>query len=228
MTGWGLLVFVLRRLAVLAVLLVVISFVSFSLLYISPGNLIDILLGARPHTAATVQALTREYHLNESFLAQYWLWARQAVQLHFGTSIQTSLPVTSEITARLPVSMFLYTAYIRSIPSELDEAARLDGAGPITTFWRIILPLMRPAVVTAVILHTIGVWTDFVNPQIVLGPASGVYTITTSVYAAIGRYSTDFTVVYPNLLIAVAPVLVFFVFMQRNIVSGLTSGATKG
>ena len=107
MTGWGLLVFVLRRLAVLAVLLVVISFVSFSLLYISPGNLIDILLGARPHTAATVQALTREYHLNESFLAQYWLWARQAVQLHFGTSIQTSLPVTSEITARLPLSMFL-------------------------------------------------------------------------------------------------------------------------
>jgi peptide/nickel transport system permease protein len=107
LTGWGLLVFVLRRLAVLAVLLVVISFVSFSLLYISPGNLIDILLGARPHTAATVQALTREYHLNESFLAQYWLWARQAVQLHFGTSIQTSLPVTSEITARLPLSMFL-------------------------------------------------------------------------------------------------------------------------
>ena len=107
MNGWGLLVFVLRRLAVLAVLLVVISFVSFSLLYISPGNLIDILLGARPHTAATVQALTREYHLNEPFLAQYWLWARQAVQLHFGTSIQTSLPVTSEITARLPLSMFL-------------------------------------------------------------------------------------------------------------------------
>jgi peptide/nickel transport system permease protein len=107
LNGWGLLVFVLRRLAVLAVLLVVISFVSFSLLYISPGNLIDILLGARPHTAATVQALTREYHLNEPFLAQYWLWARQAVQLHFGTSIQTSLPVTSEITARLPLSMFL-------------------------------------------------------------------------------------------------------------------------
>ena len=83
-------------------------------------------------------------------------------------------------------------------------------------------------VVTAVILHTIGVWTDFVNPQIVLGPASGFYTITTSVYAAIGRYSTDFTVVYPNLLIAVVPVLIFFVIMQRNIVSGLTSGATKG
>jgi peptide/nickel transport system permease protein len=107
LTGRGLLVFVLRRLVVLAVLLVAISFVTFSLLYISPGNLIDILLGARPHTAATVRVLTREYHLNKPFLEQYWLWARQAVQLRFGASIQTSLSVTSEITARLPLTMFL-------------------------------------------------------------------------------------------------------------------------
>jgi peptide/nickel transport system permease protein len=107
MSGAGLLTFILRRLIVLAVLLVVISFVTFSLLYISPGNLIDILLGARPHTAATVRALTREYHLNKPFLVQYWLWARQAIQLKFGNSIQTSLPVASEISARLPLTLFL-------------------------------------------------------------------------------------------------------------------------
>ncbi|MCO8277765.1 carbohydrate ABC transporter permease [Actinoplanes sp. TRM 88003] len=133
-----------------------------------------------------------------------------------------------ETTLTLPVSMFLYVAYIKTLPRELDEAARVDGAGPIVTFWRVILPLMRPAVATAVVLHTIGVWTDFVNPQIILGPGSALYTVTTSVYAAIGRYSTDFTVVYPNLLMAVAPVLIFFVLLQRNIVSGLTAGATKG
>ncbi|XVV16252.1 carbohydrate ABC transporter permease [Actinoplanes sp. CA-131856] len=133
-----------------------------------------------------------------------------------------------ETTLTLPVSMFLYVAYIKTLPRELDEAAKMDGAGPIVTFWRVILPLMRPAVATAVVLHTIGVWTDFVNPQIILGPGSSLHTVTTSVYAAIGRYSTDFTVVYPNLLMAVAPVLVFFVFLQRNIVSGLTAGATKG
>ena len=107
MSGTGLLVFILRRLVVLAVLLVLISFVTFALLYISPGSLLDILLGARPHTAATVRALTREYHLNKPFMVQYWLWAGQAAQLHFGSSIQTSLPVTSEITARLPLSLFL-------------------------------------------------------------------------------------------------------------------------
>jgi raffinose/stachyose/melibiose transport system permease protein len=133
-----------------------------------------------------------------------------------------------ETTLTLPISMFLYVSYIKTLPRELDEAARMDGAGPATTFWRIIFPLMRPAVVTAVILHTIGVWTDFVNPQIILGPGSSLYTVTTSVYAAIGHYSTDYTVVYPNLLVAVVPVLAFFVILQRNIVSGLTTGATKG
>ena len=133
-----------------------------------------------------------------------------------------------ESTLTLPVSMFLYVAYIKTLPRDLDEAARVDGAGPIVTFWQVIFPLMRPAVATAVILHTIGVWTDFVNPQIILGPGSSLHTVTTSVYAAIGRYSTDFTDVYPNLLMAVVPVLVFFVILQRNIVAGLTAGATKG
>jgi raffinose/stachyose/melibiose transport system permease protein len=132
-----------------------------------------------------------------------------------------------ETTLTLPVSMFLYVSYIKTLPRELDEAARMDGAGPISTYWRIIFPLMRPAVVTAVILHTIGVWTDFVNPQIILGPGSSLYTVTTSVYAAIGQYSTNFSVVYPNLLMAVIPVLAFFVILQRHIVSGLTSGAVK-
>lgn len=107
MSGVGLLFFVLRRLVVLAILLVLISFVTFSLLYISPGNLITILLGARPHTPETVRALTNEYHLNSPFMVQYWLWAKEAVQLNFGSSIQTSIPVTSEIGARLPLSIFL-------------------------------------------------------------------------------------------------------------------------
>jgi raffinose/stachyose/melibiose transport system permease protein len=133
-----------------------------------------------------------------------------------------------ETTLTLPVSMFLYTGYIGSIPRELDEAAQIDGAGRIRTFWTVIFPLMRPVVITAVILHTIGVWTDFVTPQIILGPGSGLYTVMTGVYAAIGLHTTDLSIVYPNLLLAVAPVLVFFVLMQKRIVGGLTSGATKG
>jgi peptide/nickel transport system permease protein len=99
--------FLARRLAVLAVLLVVISFAIFSLLYISPGNIINTLLGINPRTPQAVALLTQEFHLNKGFWEQYWLWLGQAVQGHFGNSIQTSLPVTSEISERLPTTLFL-------------------------------------------------------------------------------------------------------------------------
>ncbi|NGN62997.1 carbohydrate ABC transporter permease [Streptomyces sp. A7024] len=136
--------------------------------------------------------------------------------------------VLFETVLTLPFSIFLYAGYIATIPRELDQAAAVDGAGRIRTFWRIIFPLMRPVVATMVILNTFSVWNDFVNPQIILGPGSGLYTVTTGVYAAVSQYQTDYTVVFPTLLVAIAPLLVFFVFMQRHIISGLTAGASKG
>jgi peptide/nickel transport system permease protein len=107
MSSRALLWFVARRLAVLALLLVVISFAVFSLLYISPGDAVDTLLGTRPRTPEVAAALRHQYHLDQPFLTQYWLWAKQAAQLKFGDSIQTSLPVTDEIKRRLPTTLFL-------------------------------------------------------------------------------------------------------------------------
>lgn len=133
-----------------------------------------------------------------------------------------------ETAGTIPTSLFLYVAFIQSLPRELDEAAKIDGAGRIRTFWQVIFPLMTPVVATAVILNAVGVWSDFVNPQIILGPGSGIYTVTTGVYAAISKYSTDFTLVYPNMLLAAAPVIVFYVLLQRRIIGGLTAGAIKG
>jgi raffinose/stachyose/melibiose transport system permease protein len=132
-----------------------------------------------------------------------------------------------EASLTIPVNLFLFVSYIQTIPGELDESARMDGATRWGTYWRIIFPLMRPVVATAVILNTIGVWGDFVTPQIILGPSSGIYTVTTGVYAAISKFSSDYTTVYPNLLLAVAPMLIFFVLMQRRIAGGLTAGAVK-
>jgi peptide/nickel transport system permease protein len=121
-TGRGWAAFIGRRLVVLAVLLVVISFAVFCLLYISPGNIIDTLLGSNPRTPQEVAFLTHEFHLDKGFWEQYWLWAGQAAQGHFGDSIQTSLPVTDEITARLPTTLFLgIYAYI------LTMAAGIGG-----------------------------------------------------------------------------------------------------
>ncbi|MEV7076264.1 carbohydrate ABC transporter permease [Streptomyces sp. NPDC093990] len=136
--------------------------------------------------------------------------------------------VLFETALTLPVSVFLYSAYIRTVPRELDQAAAVDGLGRLRTFQLVVLPLMRPIVATAVILHSLSVWNDFANPQIILGPGSGLYTVTTGVYAAVGKYSTHYQVVFPNLLLAVAPALAFFAIMQRHIIGGLTSGALKG
>lgn len=133
-----------------------------------------------------------------------------------------------ETTLTVPTTVFLFVAFVQTVPRELDEAARIDGASRYGTFWRVIFPLMRPVVATVMVLNSVGVWTDFVDPQFILGPQSGVYTVTTGVYAAISRLSTDYTVVYPNMLLATAPVIVFYIFMQRRIIGGLTSGAIKG
>ena len=116
MTGRGWVVFLGRRLVVLAVLLVVISFAVFSLMYISPGSIIDTLLGTNPRTPQEIAYLTHEFHLNDSFWEQDWLWAGQAAQGHFGISIQTSLPVTDELRSRLPTTLFLgLYAYILTL-----------------------------------------------------------------------------------------------------------------
>ncbi|NUR91549.1 MAG: carbohydrate ABC transporter permease [Nonomuraea sp.] len=136
--------------------------------------------------------------------------------------------IAHDVASTLPVSIFLFVGFIRTIPVAIDQAAMIDGAGRYRTFWTIIFPLMRPAVTTVLILNSIGIWNDFVSPQILLSPGSGKYTVTTAIYAGISQYSTDLTKVFPNLLLAIAPVVVFFVYMQRHIISGLTVGAVKG
>jgi peptide/nickel transport system permease protein len=103
----GFLFFIGRRLLASALLLVAVSFLVFSLLYLAPGNPIAILLGTRPRTPQLVAYLTREYNLDKPFLVQYWLWAKGAIHFRFGNSIQTTVPVTQEIEARLPTSVFL-------------------------------------------------------------------------------------------------------------------------
>jgi raffinose/stachyose/melibiose transport system permease protein len=133
-----------------------------------------------------------------------------------------------ETAATLPVTIFLFSAYLRSCPRDIDEAAALDGAGRIRAFWTCIFPIMRPVVATIVEAELHRRVERLRDPQIILGPGSGIYTVTTGVYAAVGEFSTDYTQVFPTLLLAIAPALVFFVLMQKHIIGGLAAGATKG
>lgn len=107
MTQRAALLFVLRRLLSVVVLLALISFAVFALLYVTPGDAEKILLGTQTATPEALRAVRQEYHLDEPFLTQYWIWVSHAVRLEFGNSIETTLPVSDEIRARLHVSLFL-------------------------------------------------------------------------------------------------------------------------
>lgn len=107
MSARHLALFLARRTGALLITLAILSFLIYSLLYLAPGNPVDILLGNQPRTPETVRLLNEKYHLDQPFLIQYWIWAQGALQLDFGTSILTTLPVSQEIGSRLPVSVFL-------------------------------------------------------------------------------------------------------------------------
>ena len=109
-------------------------------------------------------------------------------------------------TMMIPFTLFVFTGYIRMLPKSLDEAAAVDGAGHYYILWRIIGPLMTPIIATVFVLNSLSAWNDFASPQLILGPGSQFYTVTTGVYAAVGQFSADYTRVYPTLLLAVIPI----------------------
>lgn len=149
--------YVLRRLLVMVLLLFVVSFLVFSLLYISPGSPIDTLLGPKPRSPETVAALTREYHLDKPFLQQYGIWLWNALHFHFGDSIQTSLPVADEIKARLPTSIFLGVyAFLITMVSGIGlgilAATRRGHATDRGTVAGVVIALSTPTFVAGLLL----------------------------------------------------------------------------
>ncbi|MCJ8012263.1 carbohydrate ABC transporter permease [Paenibacillus sp. KQZ6P-2] len=136
--------------------------------------------------------------------------------------------VLIEICYCLPFSIFLIKSFISStVPFELEEAARVDGCGVWRTFWQIVFPLLTPVIATVAILNTLGVWNDFMTPLLFLQSRSkGVLLL--EVFRNIGQFSTDWTSFFPMMLLAVAPLILFYIFMQKYIINGITSGSLKG
>ncbi|RSN27507.1 carbohydrate ABC transporter permease [Amycolatopsis sp. WAC 01416] len=127
----------------------------------------------------------------------------------------------------VPFGVFVFTGFIRGVPVELEEAARLDGASRAQVFWRIVFPLLRPATASVLIFLGVWIWNDFIDPLIILGPSQGT-TITTGIYRSIGQYQTDLGSVFALMFLATLPVLIFYLALQKQFVKGLTGGATKG
>ncbi len=127
----------------------------------------------------------------------------------------------------LPFTIFLMTGYLKTIPRELDEAGIIDGCGPLRLFFRIMLPLMQPVIVTSSLLTIISVWNDFMGPFYLLTDGSK-WTVTVSVYNYVGKYSSDWNLIFADILIVIVPVLLLYFLLQEYIVEGMTAGAIKG
>ncbi|MDQ0634281.1 raffinose/stachyose/melibiose transport system permease protein [Arthrobacter pascens] len=121
---------------------------------------------------------------------------------------------------------FLIIGYMRSLPSELFEAARIDGAGPFRVYWSVVLPLIRPILATVGVFQTMWVWNDFITPNVFIN-SPDKQTLVLQVYTAVGQFTTDWPAFMTLSLIVLIPMVIFFILAQRQIVSGLASGSVK-
>ncbi|KAA9089414.1 carbohydrate ABC transporter permease [Microbacterium radiodurans] len=126
----------------------------------------------------------------------------------------------------LSLNIFIYTAFIRSIPIELEEAARMDGASTWRVFRQIIFPLLMPMNATVGILTCVWAWNDFIMPLVVLTSPSD-RTLSLAQYVFQGQYNTDYTVAFASYLMAMAPLLIVYIFSQRWVISGVMRGSIK-
>lgn len=124
---------------------------------------------------------------------------------------------------QLPLTVFLYTGFLRALPSDYGEAALIDGANHLQSFLKVTFPLLRPITGTVVILNVVFVWNDFLTPLLYLG-GSPNETIPVVVYQFVGQYHSDWGLVSAAVVLATAPILLLFLFLQRYVIKGFASG----
>lgn len=125
------------------------------------------------------------------------------------------------------LTVFLAVGYMKSIPKELQEAAIMDGCSIPMIFFRIVFPLMKPITSTSVIFNTMWIWNDFIAPNIFLSTRSRG-TVVLEIFRAKGQFSVDWPRFMAMSVVSILPILIFYLFMQKHIIKGLTAGAVKG
>lgn len=135
--------------------------------------------------------------------------------------------VLVQTTFCMPMSIFLYTGFINSIPKELDEAGLIDGASRIGVFFRLILPLLKPITATVVILQGVGVWNEYGMSLYIL-QNKNVQVLTVSLARFVGQHQSEMNWVAAGCLMASAPVIVMFLIFQKQFIKGVAAGAVKG
>lgn len=132
-----------------------------------------------------------------------------------------------EVTFGLSFTVLLMRAFIATIPKEIDEAAIVDGASPLRLFFQVIMPLLKPVIVTVIVVQAVTVFNDFQNPLYFL-PGDENATVQLTLYNFQSRFVSQYNLLFANILIITIPMLVMYIFFQRQITAGMTAGAVKG
>ncbi|AQP46555.1 ABC transporter [Tessaracoccus aquimaris] len=146
-----------------------------------------------------------------------------------GLNLFKTLPglIFIEVAFGLSFTILIMRAFVATIPKEIDEAAIIDGAGPIRLFFQVIFPLLRSVIITVVVVQSVAVFNDFQNPLYFL-PGDANATVQLTLYNFRSQFSTQYNLLFTNILIITIPLLIMYLIFQRQIVAGMTSGAVKG
>ena len=127
------------------------------------------------------------------------------------------------------LSVFMFSGFIKSIPLEIEEAATIDGCSPVSTFFRVVMPMLKPTAITVAILNAMWIWNDYLLPYLVVGLSTPYRTIPVVIQQFIGSQGDrDLGAMMAMLVLAIIPIIVFYMSAQKHIVEGVAAGAVKG
>lgn len=184
-------------------------------------------------------AIGRQYHKKGYRLYEMVLTAAMMIpfqtlmiplyKMFRGMGLLNTLPGVILLIAgtNMPFAVMMFIGFVRTIPIELDEAAMLEGCGKFKTFYKIIVPILKPITVTVAVLDALWAWNEF-NVSLLVLQKNEVKTIPMQQYVFFGEHSADYNMAFAAAVISMIPIVLFFIIMQKHIVEGMTAGAVKG
>ena len=142
--------------------------------------------------------------------------------LHLGLVGNYLGMIVLNIGLLMPLTVFLYTGFIRALPRDYEEAARVDGAGLLRTYSRVVFPLLLPITATVAVLIGLTIWNEFFIPLIYLG-GSRDQTLPVALYSFVGDYVSRWNLIFAGVVITIAPILAFYLFAQRHLIRGFSA-----
>ena len=128
----------------------------------------------------------------------------------------------------MPLAVYMIHGFVKNVPIELEECARIDGASSIRIYFSIVLPLLKPILTTVVVLDTLATWNDIITNQLIVGGNARAMNIQNALYMQFSAQTSDWEHALPGIVMSMIPSLIFFIVMQKHIVGGVTAGAVKG